>query len=163
MLSEILEHRVLPDAIPQSEGTYVNAYYGRVKRRKATTCGWDILVEERKDGSSDWIALKDLKDSYPVERALYTTNQNLDDEAVLTWWVPSVLKKKLRILKKVQSKYSSRINMAYAYQKHQRSHDNRQRTWRHALDGCHLTQDTKCMSSIRGIWWTPKWINGLLI
>lgn len=61
MLSEIMEHRVLPDAIPQLEGTYVNAY-GGVKRQKATTHGWEILVEW-KDGSSDWIAFKDLKES----------------------------------------------------------------------------------------------------
>jgi hypothetical protein len=35
MLESILDHRVLQDAIPQSEGTYVNSY--GVKRRKATT------------------------------------------------------------------------------------------------------------------------------
>ncbi len=87
-------------------GFFVIAYHGRVKRRKATTCGWDILVEKWKDGSSNWIALKDLKDSYPVERARYTTTQNLDDEAALSWWVPFVLKKKLRILKKVKSSTS---------------------------------------------------------
>jgi hypothetical protein len=107
MLSEILEHRVLPDAIPQSEGTYVNAY--GVKRRKATTRGWELLVEW-KDGSSDWIALKDLKDSYPVELALYATNRKIDVEPAFAWWVPFVLKKKSRILKKVKSKYWARTH-----------------------------------------------------
>jgi hypothetical protein len=59
MLSEIIDHRVLPDAIPQSQETYENAY--GVKRKKATTRGWQILVEWR-DGSTDWIELKDLKE-----------------------------------------------------------------------------------------------------
>ncbi len=50
MLSAIVHHRVLHDAIPKSQGTYVNSY--GVKRHKTTTCGWDLLVEWR-DGSTD--------------------------------------------------------------------------------------------------------------
>ena len=78
------------DAVPQSEGTYTNPY--GVKRRKATTRGWEILVEWR-DGSSDWIAMKDLKESYPVELAMYATDRKIDDEPAFAWWVPYVLKK----------------------------------------------------------------------
>jgi hypothetical protein len=59
MLSSIMDHRTSGDAIPKSQGTYVNSY--GVKRRKATTRGWELLVEWR-DGSSDWVSLKDLKD-----------------------------------------------------------------------------------------------------
>ena len=88
MLESILDHRVLQDAIPQSEGTYVNSY--GVKRRKATTRGWEILVTWR-DGSSDWIAMKDLKESYPVELALYATGQKIDDEPAFALWVRYVL------------------------------------------------------------------------
>ena len=58
MMSEIMDHRTLHDAVPQAQGTYVNQY--GVKRRKATTRGWELLVEW-KDGSTDWISLKDLK------------------------------------------------------------------------------------------------------
>ena len=42
MLSEIINHRVLPNAIPRSQGTYENAY--GVKRQKVTSRGWQILV-----------------------------------------------------------------------------------------------------------------------
>jgi hypothetical protein len=107
MLESILDHRVLHDAIPQSEGTYVNSY--GVKRRKATTRGWEILVEWR-DGSSDWVAMKDLKESYPVELALYATDQKIDDKPAFAWWVPYVLNKRKRILQKVKSKYWSRTH-----------------------------------------------------
>ena len=89
MLSEIVDHRVLPDAIPRSQGTYTNSY--GVKRRKATTRGWEVLVEW-KDGSTDCIALKDLKESYPVELAHYAVNRNIQDEPAFAWWIPHVLK-----------------------------------------------------------------------
>ncbi len=56
MLLAIIDHRVLHDAIPKSQGTYVNSY--GVKRRKTTTRGWELLVEWR-NGSSDWVSLKD--------------------------------------------------------------------------------------------------------
>ena len=61
MMSEIVDHSVLPDAIPKSQGTYEENEYGG-KRRKATTRGWELLVEW-KDGSTEWVALKDLKES----------------------------------------------------------------------------------------------------
>ena len=60
---------------------------------------------EWKHGSSNWIALKDLKESYPVELALYGTNRKINDKPAFTWWVPFVVKKKSWILQKVKSKY----------------------------------------------------------
>jgi hypothetical protein len=107
MLGEIMDHRVLQDAIPKSEGTYVNPY--GIKRQKMTTRGWELLVEW-KDGSSDWVALKDLKESYPVELALYAVNREIQDEPVFAWWVPYVLKKQKRILQKIKSKYWARTH-----------------------------------------------------
>ena len=62
------------------------------------------MVEWR-DGSSGWVALKDLKESYPIELALYATNRKIDDEPAFAWWVPFVMKKKSQILQKVKSKY----------------------------------------------------------
>ena len=51
MISEIVDHSMLPDAIPKSQGTYEENAYGG-KRRKATTREWELLVEW-KDGSTD--------------------------------------------------------------------------------------------------------------
>ena len=107
MMSEIIDHRVLPDAVPKAQGTYVNQY--GVKRRKSTTRGWEILVEW-KDGSTDWVALRDLKESYPVELAQYAMSRELQDEPAFAWWVPYVIKKSKRILQKVKSKYWSRTH-----------------------------------------------------
>ncbi len=102
-----MDHRVLPDAIPKSKGTYVNAY--GVKRRMTTTRGWEILIEW-KDGSSDWVAMKDLKESYPVELASYAVERDIHEEPAFAWWVPYILKKQKRILQKVKTKYWARTH-----------------------------------------------------
>jgi hypothetical protein len=107
MLSEIIDHRVLIDAIPKTQGTYENPY--GVKRRKATTRGWELLVEWR-DGSTDWIVLKGLKESYPVELAQYAIERGIQDEPAIAWWLPHVVKKQKRILRKVKSKYWARTH-----------------------------------------------------
>ncbi|KAI2511683.1 Reverse transcriptase (RNA-dependent DNA polymerase) [Fragilaria crotonensis] len=102
MFEEIIDHRTTPEAVPKSEGTYVNQY--GVRRQKQTTRGWELLIQWR-DGSTDWIALKDFKESYPVEMALYATNRGIHEEPAFAWWVPYVLKKQKRIIQKVKSKY----------------------------------------------------------
>ncbi|KAI2503175.1 Reverse transcriptase (RNA-dependent DNA polymerase) [Fragilaria crotonensis] len=109
MLEEILDHRTTSEAIPKSQGTYVN-HYG-VKRQKQTTRGWELLIQW-KDGSADWVTLKDFKESYPVELALYAVDQGTDDEPAFAWWVSYVLKNQKRILQKVKakSKYWSRTH-----------------------------------------------------
>ena len=107
MLYEIVDHRIRTDAIPKSAGTYI----GRDghTRKKRTTRGWEILVQW-KDGSHDWIELKDMKESYPVELAQYAINNNISDEPAFAWWVPHVLKKRDAIVKKVKSKYWQRTH-----------------------------------------------------
>ena len=61
------------------------------------------MVEWR-DGSYDWVALKDLKESYPVELAKYAQERKIDDEPAFAWWVPHVIRKQKRILQKIKSK-----------------------------------------------------------
>eukprot|EP00978_Attheya_sp_CCMP212_P030384 scaffold111497_cov63-Attheya_sp.AAC.2 len=69
MLDEIVDHRILESsAIPKSKGTYETQR--GLTQNVRTTKGWEICVQW-KDGSTDWIALKDLKESYPVELAEY--------------------------------------------------------------------------------------------
>lgn len=105
MIDEIIDHRVLEDAIPFSEGTYVTQT--GMKRKKRTTRGWEICVQW-KDGSNEWISFKDLKDTYPVELAEYAINNNIQHEPVFAWWVPWVLKKRDSIIAKLKTKYWQR-------------------------------------------------------
>ena len=107
-LREIIDHRHNPNvAIPKEKGYYQNQFGTRSKVR--TTKGWELCVEWR-DGSTDWIALKDLKNTYPVELARYAQTANLTDEPAFAWWVPYTLKKQQRILAKLKSKYWDRTH-----------------------------------------------------
>ena len=55
-------------------------------------------------------SLKDLKDSYPVQLAKYAIASGIADEPAFVWWAPFTMKKRDRIIKKVKSKYWSRIH-----------------------------------------------------
>ena len=106
LLDEIIDHRKLSSAIPKEKGHYI---VGDTKRKKMTTQGWEICVQW-KDGSTDWIKLKDLKDTYPVELAEYSINAGISDEPAFAWWVPYTIKKRVSIIAKVKSKYWQRTH-----------------------------------------------------
>ena len=44
------------------------------------------------DGSTDWIALKDVKDFYPSELARYAHDQNLQDEPAFARWTKDAIR-----------------------------------------------------------------------
>ena len=65
---------------------------------------WNLLVKW-KDGSQDWIPLKDLKESNPAETEEYADADNLLEEPGFKWWYNKVLNKKDRIISRVKSRY----------------------------------------------------------
>ena len=72
---------------------------------KKTTKGWELLVRW-KDGTERWNALKDLKDSNPMEVVSYAQANGIIDEPAFAWWVPHFLSKRERIICKLgTSKY----------------------------------------------------------
>ena len=76
----------------------------RGKRKlRQTTVGWEFLVTWR-NGTSQWMPLKILKESNPVEIVEYAKSRNIADEPALAWWVPYTLKKKDRIIAAVNSR-----------------------------------------------------------
>ncbi len=66
LLDTILDHRTDGKAVLK-EDAFITTSTGRKHRRK-TTKGWYFQVQWR-DGSSDWIPLRELKESNPVEVA----------------------------------------------------------------------------------------------
>ena len=138
LLQEIIDHRVdTSQAIPKEKGNYTNQH--GVKTKIWTTKGWQLCIEWR-DGSTDWISLKDIKQSYPVEAAVYARDNQIDEEPAFAWWVPYTLKKKNRILSKLKSKYWQRthkygielpksVKEAYAIDKR-----NKNTLWRDAIE-----------------------------
>ena len=101
-IEEITDHRITKDAIPKNKATYTTKS-GR-HRKVRTTRGWEFYVQWR-GGSGDWVSLKDLKDSYPIDLAQYAIDNKLETEAAFAWWVPYVQRKKRIIIQKLKSKY----------------------------------------------------------
>ena len=102
LLKEIVDHRKNASAVPITDGVIISKNGNRIP--KQTTKGWEILVEW-KDETTDWIPLKDLKASNPVELAEYAFANKLLDEPVFAWWAKDVLRRRNRIISKVKSRY----------------------------------------------------------
>ena len=68
LLQEIVDHRSDGLGVSRDNGFHISKNGNRVPR--PMTKGWHLLVAW-KDGSTDWIKLKDIKDSYPVQIAEY--------------------------------------------------------------------------------------------
>ena len=66
MLSEISDHRSNDRAIKIEDGTFTTSR--GLKKIRRTTTGWELYVKW-KDGGGNWIELKDLNHTYPVELA----------------------------------------------------------------------------------------------
>ena len=60
---------------------------------------------ECKDGSVDWVTLKYLKQSNPVELVEYDVANEISDEPAFNWWVRETLQHRDGNISKVKSKY----------------------------------------------------------
>ena len=109
LLDEITDHMKDAQAISRAEG-YTLGPNG-TRKPKVTTVGWKLLARF-KDGSEEWIKLKDFKESNPLEVADYALANKIDDEPAFAWWVPTVLKKRTRIIKAMKKRYF-RTNMKF--------------------------------------------------
>jgi hypothetical protein len=101
LMKEISDHRQDETAVPISDGGWITMKNVR-RSRKKTTRGWQILVEW-KEGGLDWIALKVLKESYPIEVAKYAKANKIAEEPAFAWWVNDVIRRRNRIISKIKS------------------------------------------------------------
>ena len=107
LMDDIIDHRKNEQAIDKDDAFTVMS--NGVKRRKQTTQGWQLLCQWR-DGSTNWVSLKDMKQSYPVQVAEYAYANRIDDEPAFAWWVSQVVRKRLRVIAKLKSKYWQRTH-----------------------------------------------------
>lgn len=108
MLDSIVDHEIGDDA--ETVGTFVDSK-GRV-RNKMTTRGVRLLIAW-KDGTTDWIPLKDVKDSQPVMAARYAEANGLLEVPAFQWWAPHVLKKSERIIAKMKQAKTKMRSMKF--------------------------------------------------
>ena len=104
LIKEITDHSKDGSAVHIDDG-----FVSGTQQRRWTTKGWKLLVEW-KDGSSNWIPLKDLKDSNPLEVAEYAVANKLVSEPAFAWWVPKVLRQRDRNIMKVKSRFVVRTH-----------------------------------------------------
>jgi hypothetical protein len=105
LFDEIIDHCTNGKELKQQD-PFLTTRSG-TRQQRETTISWEILVQwkEWKDQSTSWIALKDMKDSFPVQRAEYSVRARISQEPAFAWWVSFVRKKRNRIITKVKSKY----------------------------------------------------------
>jgi hypothetical protein len=102
LLDDIIEHRKTVQAVALQDAFRTSR--SGMKVRVPTTKGWEICMQW-KDGSTNWLELKDVKNAYPVQLAEYAIGNRIQDEPAFAWWVPHVIKKRNRILAATKSKY----------------------------------------------------------
>ena len=119
------------------ENAFVVTKRGKRKLRE-TTIGWKFEVLW-KDGTKQWIPLKHLKESNPVEVAEFAVARGIADEPAFAWWVPFTLKKRDRIIAAVNSRTTRRthkygIEIPRSVQHaHQLDEQNGDTFWRDAI------------------------------
>jgi hypothetical protein len=91
MLDEISDHEVDNTAIRKGEDSTMSHH---------TTKGWKFLVSW-KDGTSFYVPLREMKNSYPVETADYALANGIAEEPAFAWWVPHVRRKREAIISKL--------------------------------------------------------------
>jgi hypothetical protein len=80
-----------------------------LSNRRFTTKGWSLHCLWA-DGSTSWEALRNLKESNPLEVAQYAEQHNLLNEPAFSWWAKHVLKRSQRVIKKVKTRYWQRTH-----------------------------------------------------
>ena len=91
LMNEITDYRTNGTKLKQQD-VFISTKTG-TKRRWETTKGWELLIEW-KDGSTNWVSLKDIKESYPVEVAEFALATRISMEPAFAWWVPFMLKER---------------------------------------------------------------------
>ena len=102
LFGEIIDHHCTALALKRADSFIVTSSDNR--RRRETNKVWDMLIQW-KDGSTTWVPLKDMKESYPFQVSEYAVLTRIQEEPTFVCWFPHVLLKRNRIVVKVKSKY----------------------------------------------------------
>lgn len=101
LMHHIVDHKSSGEAVKMKD-KYITTRTG-TKRMRQTTVGWSFLVEFA-NGSRQWIELKVLKESNPVQVGEYVIARGLSTQPAFAWWVPYVMRKRDAIVKAVNSR-----------------------------------------------------------
>ena len=100
-LEAIIDYKKDSDALSQDESIIVTK--SGQKRIRQSTRGWKMLVKFT-DGSNQWVPLRILKETNPVEVAEFAVARQIHQGPAFRWWVPYVLRKKDAIISSITHK-----------------------------------------------------------
>ena len=109
LLDSIIDFEKTDSAVDKDD-EYITTRSGQRQLRQ-TTLGWNLLIAW-KDGSQQWVPLKIMKESNPVEVAEFAVARNIDKEPAFQWWVPYTLCKRDHIIAGVKARVA-RITHKY--------------------------------------------------
>ena len=101
LMDSILDVKKDGSAVAKSD-MYTQSNRGGSRMRQ-TTCGWKFLVLW-KDGSEQWVPLKDMKESHPIEVTDFVLSRGIADEPAFAWWVHHTHKKRDVIISHVKAR-----------------------------------------------------------
>ena len=98
----IISHRC-NEEIAIMPGDNAETIVNRISKPVITTKGWDMQIRW-KDQSTSWIALSNIKESFPVQAAEYAVANNIAHMPAFRWWVKPILKKRETLIAKINTK-----------------------------------------------------------
>jgi hypothetical protein len=101
MLYQIIDHKSSGEAV-KLEDKYITTRTG-TRRLRETTVGWSFLIQWG-DESTQWVDLKVLKESNPVQGGEYVISRGIQNEPAFAWWVPYAMQKRDVIVSAVKSR-----------------------------------------------------------
>jgi len=101
LLYKIVDQKSSGEVIKMAD-KYITTRTGTRQMRQITVC-WLFLVKQG-DGSQQWIDLKILKESNPVQVSAYVIARRIQDEPVFAWWVPYDMRKRDIIVSMLKSR-----------------------------------------------------------
>ena len=104
LLDEISDVRRNEHAIKKSDPNATTTSKNGNVHHKKTTKGWEFLCSF-KDRTQDWVPLKDIMASSPLEVAEFAVARGIHDEPAFKWWVNHTLNTRKRIIDKVKTRY----------------------------------------------------------
>ena len=91
LLDKIMGYRKLSSAVEKTDINAIHVGHNDNSHKLKTTKGYECLLLW-KDESTDWIPLKDIHASNPLQTAKFTVACQLQDEPAFALWVSNILK-----------------------------------------------------------------------
>ena len=111
LLDSIVDYKMDEGA---ADSRFVYTKSGR-RRLRQTTKGWSLKVRW-KSGEEQWVPLRVMKESNPVETAEFACLHRIQHEPAFAWWVPYVIKKKKAIISSLKARKARKKTHKYGIQ-----------------------------------------------